>query len=99
METPTVASQPAPGWFPDPWNPSGLRWWDGAEWTAHVAGGWQAPGLGAAAPVDHTMDWIAPVNRDGFAIAAGYLALFSLFLNPFTSVAALVCGIVALKRI
>jgi len=24
------------GWYPDPSNPSQLRWWDGAAWTPHV---------------------------------------------------------------
>lgn len=23
----------APGWYPDPWWPDSLRWWDGARWT------------------------------------------------------------------
>lgn len=27
---------PAAGWFADPHDPSRLRWWDGATWTAHV---------------------------------------------------------------
>ena len=26
-----------PGWYPDPYAPAGLRWWDGAAWTAHQA--------------------------------------------------------------
>ena len=49
--------------------------------------------------MSHELDWVLPVNRDGCAIAAGYLGLFSLIPNPFTSVAAIVCGIVALTRI
>jgi membrane protease YdiL (CAAX protease family) len=29
---------PSPtGWFPDPWNDSGVRYWDGRSWTWHVA--------------------------------------------------------------
>jgi hypothetical protein len=26
-----------PGWYPDPWQPSALRWWDGSAWTASSA--------------------------------------------------------------
>ncbi|HEX3089225.1 MAG TPA: CPBP family glutamic-type intramembrane protease [Ilumatobacteraceae bacterium] len=25
------------GWFPDPWNAAGVRYWDGRGWTGHVA--------------------------------------------------------------
>jgi hypothetical protein len=92
---PTTA--PAPGWFADPHDPSMVRWWDGAAWTEHRAPGWQAPH--AAPGMDHELDWLLPVNRDGFAIAAGYLGLFSLIPNPITSVAAIICGIAALSSI
>jgi hypothetical protein len=26
-------SSPAPGWYPDPWWPAQLRYWDGSAWT------------------------------------------------------------------
>jgi hypothetical protein len=25
------------GWYPDPWEPTRQRWWDGSAWTGHVA--------------------------------------------------------------
>lgn len=27
----------SPGWYPDPWAPWALRWWDGEAWSAHQA--------------------------------------------------------------
>ncbi len=32
------AGQTAPGWYPDPWNQSSWRWWDGLAWTANISG-------------------------------------------------------------
>jgi len=26
-----------PGWYDDPWQPGGKRWWDGSTWTQNVA--------------------------------------------------------------
>ncbi|MFJ4209575.1 DUF2510 domain-containing protein [Paenarthrobacter sp. NPDC089675] len=28
-----------PGWYPDPSNPQQMRWWDGVQWTPHLAQG------------------------------------------------------------
>lgn len=35
---------PPPGWHPDPWDPSSLRWWDGTTWSEHTARKTAEPG-------------------------------------------------------
>jgi hypothetical protein len=79
---------PQPGWYADPHLPQQLRWFDGRQWTAHVA----------ALPVpqrDRSMEALLPVNRSGLAIAAGYAGLFAILL-VFAPVA-LVLGVLALR--
>jgi len=48
----------------------------------------------AAAPVDPSLKYILPVGRSGWAIAAGYLAIFGMVI-PLLCFLALVCAAVA----
>lgn len=57
MTSPTQAQIP-PGWFDDPWNPSGRRWWDGERWTGWTVqvpeeGSWLASDGRYYPPRDH----------------------------------------------
>lgn len=74
-------------------------------WHEGMAG-WEPLGvvmnrLGRPLPVQTDADgvnsWLVPVGRSGWAIAAGYLALFSILIvfAPF----ALVCGVMGLRSI
>lgn len=48
MSDPTNSS-PHAGWYVDPWNPAGQRYWDGATWTGHVYQAETSAALGVAA--------------------------------------------------
>ena len=41
--------QPAPGWFPDPFDPARQRWWDGRQWTTHLHPSAGGPAVAASA--------------------------------------------------
>jgi hypothetical protein len=41
-------SSPAPGWYPDPWWPAQLRYWDGHAWTVERQPGWYPDPWGPA---------------------------------------------------
>ena len=51
-----------PGWYDDPWSPAAYRWWDGAQWTPHVAARMPV-GYGFLPPP--SVDDVAQVARSG----------------------------------
>lgn len=55
MSTPNAAS---PGWYPDPNDTRQQRWWDGGQWTTHVAPPQTATQSALAAPAG--TDWRTP---------------------------------------
>ena len=110
----TFGGQPrqaaAPGWYHDPAGSGGLRYFDGWQWTQHVA---PAPSAAAAAPWNQPaypvasvpfgsdphdpMHWMLPTGRTPQSIAAGYLGLFGLVIFPLAPFA-IGFGIWALVR-
>jgi len=58
-----------------------------------------AVGATYTADADRGLTHVLPVNRDGFAVASGYLGLLSIVPNPITSTAAIACGWYALRRV
>jgi Protein of unknown function (DUF2510) len=64
----------APGWYDDPHVPGGRRYWDGAQWTEHVAApGQPAPAQAAVAPA------AGPYPR-GRIVLVAVAALFGVIL-------------------
>src|SRR5512143_3697605 len=64
------------GWYPDPQNPAGQRYWDGTQWTEHVA-----PGAGAAAVPprkSHSGLIIGIVAGVGVLVVVGILAAVAI---------------------
>ena len=86
----------APGWYPDPWGTSPRRYWDGAAWTGYTDSATAYASVATTAKAD-PLRMILPIGRSAWAIAAGYLALFSILLvfAPF----ALIAGVLGLREI
>lgn len=99
-----------PAWYPDPTGRHDHRWWDGAEWTAHVADAGTpgtdpvpaAPPADAAAaasgsPTTAPRTGAAPVGpAPGVAVAALVVGLAAALLGwvPFLGVAVAVAAVV-----
>lgn len=71
-DLPPTTTPPA-GWYPDPSEPSVVRWWDGTQWTHHVQ---PAP---QPEPVSSAPSWLN--NRTAIAAVIGLVAILTgLFL-------------------
>lgn len=59
---------PEPGWYPDPFDPSQDRWWNGVAWTENTQAGPQTPDPYAearATPTPDGGDYVAGLVDDG----------------------------------
>jgi hypothetical protein len=101
----SAATAAVPGWYADPQNAAGLRYFDGTQWTEHVAprpvasptmawGSQPIPAPLGGDPSD-PVHWMLPTGRTWQSITAGYVALFAIFIWVFGP-AALAFGIWAL---
>jgi hypothetical protein len=89
-------STPPAGWYPDPATPGTIRYFDGRAWTPHVGPAPQAAAGVGAHPSD-PLHWLVPTGRTGQSIAAGYVAIFAMFIWVLGPVA-LGLGVWALRR-
>lgn len=83
------------GWFPDPTNGNQWRWWDGRQWTDHVA-----PAASPAVPKqDAGRSWLG-VPVWGWVLIAAALVTLTVFVPWLVALGALsvlVTGIVAIS--
>lgn len=63
------ADQPPPGWYAEPRSPTGLRYWDGQDWTEHTAST-QSP------PAAQPWQWTGPQPRDNTLVIVGWVTAF-----------------------
>jgi hypothetical protein len=59
----TSSPLPQPGWYPDHAGGTGLRWWDGTQWTDHVSAPIAAQPYTAAGPARNTVPATTPVGN------------------------------------
>jgi hypothetical protein len=73
MTDDTNAQVPA-GWYPDPSSGGRTRWWDGAAWTEHFAGGVDAAPGGGVPTVGAYGSYVAPSKApEGTATATPFI--------------------------
>ena len=70
MSVAPVAHTPVAGWYPDPSEPSVLRYWDGGQWTHHLQPA--APAIEAAS----NPSWLT--NRTAIGAVVGLLVLATI---------------------
>ncbi len=94
-DTPQGGLPPA-GWFPDPHNPTQLRWWDGTQWTeqSQASISEQEAGAVGAAPAQYTGPPILIVTTNdvpGFRITEVHGEVFGITVrarNAFSNMGA-----------
>jgi uncharacterized protein YbjQ (UPF0145 family) len=93
---PSTGGTAAPGWYPDPQQPTQLRWWDGTAWTERVQASIseQAPGEVGASPARYSGPPIIVVTTNdvaGYAITAVHGEVFGITVrarNAFSNMGA-----------
>ena len=68
------SSTPPAGWYPDPTEPSVLRYWDGTQWTTDMQ-----PAMQPAADIPATR----LTNRTALGIVLGLILVASMVLVVF----------------
>ncbi len=87
-----------PAWYPDPTGRHDHRWWDGAEWTAHVADAGVAaidPLPAAPSPSEGVRTGAAAAPAPGVAVAALVVGIAAALLGwvPFLGLGVAVVGV------
>lgn len=77
---------PPPGWYPDPWSPGSVRWWDGTTWTAYAQPMWQGPPMPPQLP-PHVLAERRAAVRPRVRTALIIIGIGALILVPSTIVA------------
>lgn len=80
----------APGWYPDPGNPGGFRWWNGAAWeAASTPGAWTrgawTPGTPEPSPDRRLATWglsMLVLATGAAVVALGYGVVEAFSIEP-----------------